>query len=158
MHRRTFLKLSATVAIGTLMAGMERLFAATSIPAPFPVYLTFEGGPSVKSDGTGTTIDVLNVLKKYSVPATFFITGRSLHDWDNATLSRMLADGHAIGNRLYQEQGNTAQDQSTPSLLAGQYLKAEKRVRALIQGTNADAVAAYDKQAKLYRRPGGDTA
>ncbi|MHB8628550.1 MAG: hypothetical protein ACYDBJ_27790 [Aggregatilineales bacterium] len=42
--------------------------------------------------------------------------------------------------------------------MAEQYLKAEKRLRALIQGANADAAAAYDKQAKLYRRPGGDTA
>ena len=158
MQRRTFLKLSAAAGMGTLIVGMERLLAATLIPAPFPVYLTFEGGPIVKSDGTGTTIDVLNVLNKYQSPATFFVTGRNLHDWDNVTLARMLAGGHAIGNKLYQDQGNTAQDQSTPSQLAEQYLKTEKRIRALIQGTNADVVASYGTQAKLYRRPGGDTA
>jgi len=158
MHRRIFLKLSAAFGVGSLVIGVERLLSAAPIPAPFPVYLTFEGGPSVKSDGSGTTIDVLNALKKYEAPATFFVTGRELHDWDNATLSRMVAEGHAIGNRLYQAQGNTAQDQSTPSQLAEQYLKAERRLRALIQGTNTDAVAAYDQQAKLYRRPGGDTA
>jgi peptidoglycan/xylan/chitin deacetylase (PgdA/CDA1 family) len=157
MDRRTFLQMSAAFGVVSLAIGMERLLTAASIPAPFPVYLTFEGGPSVKSDGTGTTIDVLNALKKYEAPATFFATGRELHDWDNGTLSRMLAEGHAIGNRLYQAQGNAAQDQSTPSQLAEQYLKTEKRLRSLIQGTNADAVAAYGKQPKLYRRPGGDT-
>ncbi|MHB8625649.1 MAG: polysaccharide deacetylase family protein [Aggregatilineales bacterium] len=100
MHRRTFLKLTAAFSMGGLVVGMERLLAYASIPAPFPVYLTFEGGPSVKSDGTGTTIDVLNALKKYNAPATFFVTGRNLHDWDTTTLSRMLAEGHAVGNRL----------------------------------------------------------
>ena len=156
MYRRTFLQLSAALGLGSLFVGFDHLLGST-IGAPFPVYFTFEGGPSIKADGTGSTIDVLNVLAKYQVPATFFVTGRNLHDQHNALLARMLGVGHAIGNRLWQETGNAASDQSTPSLLAEQFLKTEKRIRGLIQTSNADAAAAYDKQPKLYRRPGGDS-
>jgi hypothetical protein len=70
----------------------------------------------------------------------------------------MLAEGHAIGNRLWQEGGNQTSDQSTPSQLAEQYLKTEKKIRALIQSANQDAADTYSAQAKLYRRPGGDNA
>ncbi len=155
MQRRTFLKLSA-VTTGALLTGAIPVLAAD--PTPFPVYLTFDGGPSSKADGTGLTFDVLKVLKKYKVPATFFVSGHNLHDWDSALFSQMLSEGHAIGNRLWQESGNLASDQSTPSQLAEQYLKTEKKIRALIQSSNQDAAAAYTAQAKLYRRPGGDNA
>jgi len=121
MQRRMFLQLSAILGMGGLYFGLNRVLSS-SVAAPFPVYLTFEGGPSIKTDGTGSTIDVLNVLAKYKVPATFFLSGRNLRDQHNVVLARMLSAGHAIGNRLWQDQGNTAADQSTPSLLAEQFL------------------------------------
>lgn len=156
MERRAFLQISAALGFGGLFVGLDRLLGVT-VPARFPVYLTFEGGPAVKTDGTGPTIDVLNALAKYKTPATFFVTGRDLHDADSGLLARLLGEGHAIGNRLWQAGGNSAADQSAPSLLAEQYLKTEKRIRALVQTSNADAAARYDQQPKLYRRPGGDS-
>lgn len=158
MHRRTFLKLTALSA-GALIAAIEGLpISATAKGEPFPIYLTFDAGLSTKNDLTGPTIDVLDALLKYKAPATFFPNGRNLQEWEGAVLARMLNEGHAIGNRLWQEQGNTAADQSAPTLLAAQYLKTEKKVRALIQSANPDAAKLYADQPKLYRRPGGDKA
>ncbi len=157
MQRRTFLQL-ATLSASALFSGAHWLTASAAAPTPFPVYLTFEGGPISKSDLSGATTDLLDILKKYKAVATFFASGRDLHSWDGALLSRILSEGHAIGNRLWQAQGNTSADQSAPSLLAEQYLKTEKKLRALIQQTSQDAATAYDAQVKLYRRPGGDNA
>jgi len=155
INRRSFLKLGAGLGLGALFASLDQI-QASLVPAPFPVYLTFEGGPVIKTDGTGTTISILDALEKYKVPATFFVTGKLLSDSHAPVIARMLHNGHAIGNRLYAATGNLAQDQSTASQLAEQYFKTEVRLRTLIAQT--DAAAIYDQQPKLYRRPGGDTA
>jgi len=62
------------------------------------VYLTFDDGPS-----TENTADVLNVLKKYGVKATFFVTGTSIEKGDEPKklLKRIAREGHAIGNHTY---------------------------------------------------------
>ena len=62
-------------------------------PVPSPptgktVYLTFDDGTSAN------TVTILDTLKAYGVPATFFVTGQA----DPALLQRMQAEGHAIGN------------------------------------------------------------
>jgi len=155
MHRRTFLTLSAGLGIGVLISRLDAISALIA-PASFPVYLTFEGGPAIKSGGTGTTVDVLTALEKYKVPATFFVSGKILTDAHAPIIARMLHSGHAIGNRLYAAAGNLAQDQSTASQLAEQYFKTEVRLRTLISQTETTAL--YTAQAKLYRRPGGDSA
>ena len=51
------------------------------------VYLTFDDGPS---EYTGTLVDVLN---KYGVKATFFVTGYG----DDALIKREYDEGHAVG-------------------------------------------------------------
>ena len=51
------------------------------------IYLTFDDGPSKY------TADLLAILKKYNVKATFFVVGTSRLDY----LDEIAADGHAIG-------------------------------------------------------------
>lgn len=51
------------------------------------IYLTFDDGPGPY------TAELLDVLKKYNVKATFFVTGAG----DDAMLTREYNEGHAIG-------------------------------------------------------------
>ena len=51
------------------------------------IYLTFDDGPSPY------TIDLLDLLKRYGVKATFFVTGRGTR----GELWRMYKEGHSIG-------------------------------------------------------------
>ncbi|MGI6751308.1 MAG: polysaccharide deacetylase family protein [Anaerovoracaceae bacterium] len=56
------------------------------------IALTFDDGP-----GQESTDAVLDILKKYKVPATFFILGTSIQKDDN-TLKRILSDGHVLAS------------------------------------------------------------
>ena len=58
---------------------------------PGTIYLTFDDGPN-----KGTTTNILNVLKKYDVKATFFIMGKAA-DANQDLLKREADEGHAIG-------------------------------------------------------------
>lgn len=55
------------------------------------VYLTFDDGPSVY------TLELLNVLKKYNVKATFFVTNNG----DEKIIKRAYDEGHKIGIHSY---------------------------------------------------------
>jgi peptidoglycan/xylan/chitin deacetylase (PgdA/CDA1 family) len=158
MNRRTFMMWIGHTAAGAIAAGLPSQSSIGAVKNdPWPAYLTFDGGFSVKENLTGPTIDALEALKDLATPATFFPNGRNLNAWEGPVLARIMLEGHALGNRLWQESGNTAADQSAPTLLAAQYFKAEKKIRQLLQSTNQAAAALYLKQARLYRRPGGDT-
>lgn len=60
----------------------------TVIPGEKTIYLTFDDGPGPY------TAKLLDVLKKYDAKATFFVCDHSNY---NYLLSRMAAEGHAIG-------------------------------------------------------------
>lgn len=67
------------------------------------VYLTFDDGPSKYSK------DILNVLKKYNVRATFFTTGTSIKNGNeelNDVLRESYAYGNSIGNHTYSHDYN----------------------------------------------------
>lgn len=57
------------------------------------VYLTFDDGPSVY------TKDILDVLKRYNVKATFFVTG--MNPQYSNFLQEILEDGHSLGIHTY---------------------------------------------------------
>jgi peptidoglycan/xylan/chitin deacetylase (PgdA/CDA1 family) len=59
------------------------------------VALTFDDGPGP------FTPQVMAVLKRHRVPATFFVVGRSLHDF-GVTLPRELAEGFVVGDHTEQ--------------------------------------------------------
>ena len=58
------------------------------------IYLTFDDGPSKY------TKDLLAILKKYNVKATFFVVGLAYQD----VISDIYADGHAIGIHSYTHE------------------------------------------------------
>lgn len=67
------------------------------------IYLTFDDGPAGK-----VTRDILDILKKESVPATFFLIGNQIKGQETL-VKRMCDEGHSLGihsmshnrNRLY---------------------------------------------------------
>jgi peptidoglycan-N-acetylglucosamine deacetylase len=59
------------------------------------VALTFDDGP-----GAQYTPQVLDVLKKYGVKATFFVLGENIEK-NTGIVSREAAEGHEIGNHTY---------------------------------------------------------
>lgn len=54
-------------------------------------YLTFDDGPSAR------TSEILGILKKYNVKATFFV----INTGDDSILKRINSEGHAIGLHAY---------------------------------------------------------
>ena len=58
-------------------------------------YLTFDDGPSGP-----VTESILDTLKEYNVPATFFVVGKNAEAYPDL-LRRIEAEGHSIGNHSY---------------------------------------------------------
>lgn len=59
------------------------------------VALTFDDGPAEYTER------ILDVLKRESVPATFFLIGKNISNHE-ALVLRMKAEGHAIGNHSFE--------------------------------------------------------
>lgn len=58
------------------------------------VYLTFDDGPSIYTD------DILEILDRYGVKATFFVVGKE-SDSDKEALSMIVDGGHTLGMHSY---------------------------------------------------------
>jgi len=67
------------------------------------VFLTFDDGPS-----PGTS-EILDVLKKHEVPATFFINGKTNRILADQ-LKRIVAEGHSLGMHSYSHRYNIIYD------------------------------------------------
>ncbi|SMF90624.1 Peptidoglycan/xylan/chitin deacetylase, PgdA/CDA1 family [Paenibacillus uliginis N3/975] len=63
------------------------------------VYLTFDDGPS------GLTGEVLDILKKSGIKATFFVLGEQAAVRPEL-IARIFEEGHAIGNHTYNHEYN----------------------------------------------------
>ena len=59
------------------------------------IYLTFDNGYE-----NGYTSQILDVLKKKKIPATFFVTGHYLDDQPEL-VKRMVKEGHIVGNHSW---------------------------------------------------------
>ena len=59
------------------------------------ITLTFDDGPHTN------TLQVLDVLKKYDVKATFFIIGKNIEGRESI-LQQIITEGHSIGNHSYE--------------------------------------------------------
>lgn len=79
-----------------LLAGGGRIKAEReySVPDQPTVYLTFDDGPSKYTE------QVLDILKKEEIKATFFVVGQLVPD-RKAVVARAAREGHAIGNHTY---------------------------------------------------------
>ena len=99
------------------------------------VYLTFDDGPSIYTE------NILDVLKRYNVKATFFVTGMNAGQYDEY-YQKILDDGHALGIHTYSHVYQDVYE----SLEAFQqdFLKMQNYVYQLT-----------GEKVKLYRFPGG---
>jgi len=59
------------------------------------IALTFDDGP------TSTTTQVLDILDKYNVKATFFLIGNQINDSTKSILQRQSNSGHELANHSY---------------------------------------------------------
>lgn len=59
------------------------------------IALTFDDGPD-----KDYTPQVLDILKKYNVKATFFVVGENV-EWNSKILKRQYEEGHEIGNHTF---------------------------------------------------------
>lgn len=74
-------------------AGQDRE-GTQEIEAAHKVYLTFDDGPSVY------TKEILDILDRYGVKATFFVVGKET-DSDKEALQEIVARGHTLGMHSY---------------------------------------------------------
>lgn len=65
------------------------------------IYLTFDDGPSVY---TGKLLDI---LKKYNVKVTFFVTNQGLTNGNDEFIKRAYEEGHTIGLHTYSHDYKT---------------------------------------------------
>jgi peptidoglycan/xylan/chitin deacetylase (PgdA/CDA1 family) len=114
---------------------------------PWTVYLTFDDGPS-----SSVTPQVLDILAEYHVRATFFLHGSRIKG-NEALLRRMIREGHAIGNHLWEQDGYTNGAGATDAQLGGTWQRTENEIdRAL---GPALAIRYHQQPVYLIRQPGG---
>lgn len=61
------------------------------------VYLTFDDGPSANTD------EILDILKRYDVKATFFVTGKT-QEMYRSLYRRIVDEGHTLGMHSYSHR------------------------------------------------------
>ncbi len=113
---------------------------------PWTVYLTFDDGPS-----RTVTTEILDILAEYDVPGTFFLHGHRIADNEDL-VQRMIEEGHAIGNHLWQQDGLT-NGLATDVQLTESWQATDDEIRRAL---GADLTPLYDAQPVfLVRQPGG---
>lgn len=139
----TLLKQTVSLLLVVLLMGTGFQAVNAQSGAPFRVYLTFEDGPT-----DSYTPQILDTLAEYNAKATFFVNGYQVPGRD-AILQRIIREGHAIGNHLWEEPGlySGAADED----VRASYIRTEEAIRAAL----GDQLPAYDAQVKLFRQPGG---
>ena len=96
MERRKFLKntLAGVAAIGISSFATGCFMNKKSKNLPPAIALGFDDGPS------DVTPDVLDILKKNDVHASFFVLGRKVQA-NAAIIQRMVEEGHDVGNHSW---------------------------------------------------------
>ncbi|CAM3030730.1 polysaccharide deacetylase family protein [Clostridium sporogenes] len=100
-------------------------------------FLTFDDGPSYLSN------DILDILKKYNIKATFFVVG-NLAKENKSIIERQIKEGHSIGNHTYTH--NYKNIYSSVDVFVNEVDKTQNVIKSIV-GSNYDI--------KLVRFPGG---
>ncbi len=67
--------------------------------------LTIDDGPSwAEQPGDPTSLELLDLLGRLQVPATFFVIGEHLERGAPRFVARALAEGHSLGNHLLRDR------------------------------------------------------
>lgn len=100
------------------------------------VYLTFDDGPSENTE------EILDILDKYDVKATFFVTGN--HPEYNDMLERAYEEGHSIGLHSYSH------DYATVYSSVDAYFEDLEKISDMVKDVTGE-------ESKLIRFPGGSS-
>ena len=96
-YRQVVVKNKQNAELETLNAKLDKVKTQANLQNNYNntkvAYLTFDDGPSKN------TLEILKVLKKYNIKATFFVTAQNLDCIDY--LKQVAADGHTIGLHTY---------------------------------------------------------
>lgn len=118
----------------------ETTYPPVDYPVPDKrIALTFDDGPS-----SVYTAEILDVLKKYHAKATFFVVGYQLSSSKGEILSRMVEEGHEIGNHSSTHP---------PSLTE---LSAEELATEIKSVNEAISALTDGYECTLLRPPGGN--
>ena len=80
-----------------------------SIPdAKGMIALTFDDGPHPRY-----TRQILDILKREGVKATFFIIGENIGYYDEGIVAEIIADGHEIGNHTFNHEHTKEMDEQS---------------------------------------------
>ncbi len=120
----------------TLYPELQCTPAAERKRLPGTVYLTFDDGPSSRTE------EILNILSDYGVKATFFVTGEENGEEAKALMRRMTEEGHSIGLRGYSRSYGEVYS-SIPNFLAD----FKKAYDSVYETTSI--------RPKIFRFPGG---
>lgn len=99
------------------------------------VSLTFDDGPVARG-----TDEILDILKKENVKATFFLVGKMIEKYPDKVL-RMHREGHEVANHTYSHENLT-------TLSRDNLMKELNKTRLLIKRITG-------KDTNLFRPPGG---
>jgi peptidoglycan-N-acetylglucosamine deacetylase len=99
------------------------------------IALTFDDGPN-----DPYTSEILDILKKYNVKATFFVLGKNVERYPGIA-GRIIKEGHVIGNHTYDH----------PYLL----IQSKSHIKYEIQKAEQAIVAATNIKPYLFRSPYG---
>lgn len=111
------------------------------------VFLTFDDGPS-----TTVTPEVLKILEKKDVKATFFVLGKTLEQGGEESkkiLKEIYESGHSIGNHTYSHNYRNLYPNGKLNL--NNFLEDLNKNETLIQ----EALGISDYHTRVYRAPGG---
>jgi len=125
LFRRLISGIATVVIIGLLAAApVEPVHGA---PTSFTVYIGFDNGPIPYR-----TDNMLDVLAKYSVKATFFIEGNNIH-LDPQALQREIREGHHIGSHLWEHSLDVlAGNRPDPAVLLASYQRTDNAIHAAL--------------------------
>lgn len=101
------------------------------------VALTFDDGPHAH------TLEILELLKKYDMKATFFCIGKEVENYPEI-VQRIVIEGHVVGNHTFTHSNKMG------------FLK-EDEVRLEIEQTNDCILKIIQKEPALFRPPFGVT-
>jgi len=150
MHRTFILFLAVLLVALPLGSSFAQGHPGTHVDppdGPYTVYLTFDDGPS-----STVTPQILDILAEYGVHGTFFLHGYRIKG-NEEIVQRILSEGHAIGNHLWEQDGYTNASGATDAQLADAWQRTDDEI---VRALGPDLAAIYLKQpVKLVRQPGG---
>ena len=107
------------------------------------VYLTFDDGPRKK-----ICKDILEVLDKYDVKATFFVVGKEISGREDI-LKRMYDEGHAIGLHTYSHDAKSIYRSNEN--FVNEMIKVQEKVR-LVTGDSPNIIRFPWGSTNQYRK------